>query len=309
MARKYDVFEKTRYHLEIYPTSAVLPRRRAHEEDEKELKMLRDKFAPDTARRFTKIRLDKSEKPQYIHTACRIAIDLRASTTTALLQSTRFPKTPTPVTTIADILTLKKQQRFDVIAVPTEVMQKRSARGGLVVADVRLADGSVGLEAKEKTHKTMPLTLFFQNEASFSSFEPCVDRTPQLFVNLNAYVKNDAVEVATIRNTSCWTEATGQKSEDMKRQLPFGTNAVDVAVLPSFTPAEATDYKDSPATLSACSIMDSRASCAALLEDDASEHVYQLNNVYVPQPSCSHNVTIDDRLFARFDCWDSAKKN
>ena len=94
----------------------------------------------------------------------------------------------------------------------------------------------------------------------------------------------------------------------MKRQLPFGTNAVDVAVLPSFTPAEATDYKDSPATLSACSIMDSRASCAALLEDDASEHVYQLNNVYVPQPSCSHNVTIDDRLFAVFDCWDTAKK-
>ena len=177
-----------------------------------------------------------------------------------------------------------------------------------MVADVRLADGSVGLEAKEKNHKTMPLTLFFQNEASFSSFEQCVDRTPQLFVNLNAYVKNDEVQVATVKNNSCWTEATGQKSEDMKQQLPFGTSAADVAVLPSFTPTEATDYRDSPATLSACSIMDSRASCAALLEDDASEHVYQLNNVYVTQPSCSHNVTIDDRLFARFDCWDSANK-
>ena len=54
--------------------------------------------------------------------------------------------------------------------------------------------------------------------------------------------------------------------------------------------------------------MDLRASCAALLEDDASENVYQLNNVYVAQPSCSHDVIIDDRLFARFECWDSAKK-
>ena len=268
--------------------------------DEKERKDLRKKFAPDTEWNFTKVRLDKAEKPQYIHTACRIAIDLRASTTTALLQSSHSPKTPTPVTTIADILTLKKQQRFDVIAVPTAVMEKRSARGGLVVADVRLADGSVGPQTE--THKTMPLTLFFQTEASFSSFEQCVDRTPQLFVNLNAYVKKDAVEVATIKNTSCWTEATGQKSEDMKRQLPFGTNAVDFAVLPSFTPKEATDYRDSPATLSACNIMDSRASCAALLEDDASEHVYQLNNVYVAHPSCSHDVIIDDKLFARFEC-------
>ena len=131
----------------------------------------------------------------------------------------------------------------------------------------------------------MPVTLFFQSEASYSSFEECVNRTPQLFVNLNAYVKDGAVEVTTIKNSSCWTVATCQKSENMKQTLPFGSNAADVAVLPSFTPTEATDYRDSPATLSACNIMDSRASCAALLEDDAPEHVYQLNNVYVPQPS------------------------
>ena len=80
---------------------------RMKKNDENELKMLMNKFAPDTAWSFTKVRLDKAEKPQYIHTACRIAIDLRASNTTALLQSSRFPKTPTPITTIADILTLK----------------------------------------------------------------------------------------------------------------------------------------------------------------------------------------------------------
>ena len=52
---------------------------------------------------------------------------------------------------------------------------------------------------------------------------------PQLFVSLNAYVKNDAVEVATIKNTSCWAEATGQKFGE-------GNNAADVTVLPSNTP-------------------------------------------------------------------------
>ena len=126
---------------------------RIKKKDENELKMLRNKFAPDTAWSFTKVCLEKSEKPQYIHTACRIAIDLRASTTTLLLQSSRFPKTPTPVTTIADILTLKKQQRFDVMAVPTKVLEKRSTRGGVVVADVRLADGSgVGVEQDYACH-------------------------------------------------------------------------------------------------------------------------------------------------------------
>ena len=78
---------------------------RMQKKNEDELKKLMSKFAPDTAWRFTKVRLLTTEKPQYIHTSCRIAIDLRASTTTALLRYTRFPKTPTPITTIADILT------------------------------------------------------------------------------------------------------------------------------------------------------------------------------------------------------------
>ena len=149
-------------------------------------------------------------------------------------------------------------------------MQERKTQSSTVVADVRFADGSVGLKTEDKTHKTMPLTMLFQNETSFNSFEQCVGCTPLLFVNLNAYVKDGEVQVATIKNTSCWTEATGQKSEEMKQQLPFGTSAADVAVLPSFIPQETTDYTSSPATLSACKIMDSRASCASLLEDDAS---------------------------------------
>ena len=99
----------------------------------------------------------------------------------------------------------------------------------------------------------------------------------------------------------------------------------DIATWPSFQPREAKNYTDCFATLTACSILDGNAARAraSLLDDDATEHVYQLNNVYVPQPSCSHEIrlrgsltqalllpscSLDDRLFARFDCWDSANK-
>ena len=50
--------------------------------------------------------------------------------------------------------------------------------------------------------------------------------------------------------------------------------------------------------------MDIRAAPHDLLEDAATEHVYQLNHVYVPQPAPTHDVTLDNRLFAVFDCWD-----
>ena len=204
---------------------------------------MKGKFLVDTAWRFTKVRLVTSEKPQYINTSCRIAIDLRASKATALLQSTRFPKTPTPITTIADILTLKKQQRFDLMAVPIEVMQKRRTGGSLVVADVRLADGSVDAQATGTTHKTMPITLFFKGDARFDTFERCISRTPLLFFHLNGYLKNEAVEVATLKETSFWLEATCQKCEDMKKKLPFGDNTADVLKLPTVTPMDSIDYR------------------------------------------------------------------
>ena len=118
----------------------------ASNKDEEELKKLMLKFAPDTAWRFTKARLVTNEKPQYINTSCRIATDLRVSTVTALLQRSRFPKAPTPTTSIADILKLKEQQRFDLMVVPTAVLNKRNSGASLVVVDVRLADGSVDRE-------------------------------------------------------------------------------------------------------------------------------------------------------------------
>ena len=64
--------------------------------DETELKKVKDRWQTGTTWRFTAITL-QNDKPAYIHTSCRIAIDLRKSQAQALLQSTSFPQTPVPV--------------------------------------------------------------------------------------------------------------------------------------------------------------------------------------------------------------------
>ena len=66
-----------------------------------------------------------NEEPSFVHTACRITVDLRQSKTSAMLQSTSFPETPEPPCTIADILQLKQMQRFDLMAIPTEIIAER----------------------------------------------------------------------------------------------------------------------------------------------------------------------------------------
>ena len=78
--------------------------------DKKELQQVLKRFAVDTTWRFTAVKL-LDDKSAFIHTTCRITIDLRKSMATAMLQSTPFPRTPCPVTTTADILELEPMQR------------------------------------------------------------------------------------------------------------------------------------------------------------------------------------------------------
>ena len=88
----------------------------SRKKDETELKKLRERWQIGTTWRFTAITL-LNEKPAYIHTSCRIAIDLRKSQAQALLQSTSFPQTPVPTVTIADVLQLTQMQHFDLMAI------------------------------------------------------------------------------------------------------------------------------------------------------------------------------------------------
>ena len=88
------------------------------------LEEMKDRFALGTTWRFTKIIFFTGENPQYLHTVC----NLRLSTAARLLQSTRFPTAPEPVTTIVAVLKLQDSQRFDLMAVPADILvQRRSA--------------------------------------------------------------------------------------------------------------------------------------------------------------------------------------
>ena len=59
--------------------------------DKEELKQVLKRFATNTTWKFTKVKL-LDDKSAYIHTTCRITIDLRKTTATAMLQSASFPQ-------------------------------------------------------------------------------------------------------------------------------------------------------------------------------------------------------------------------
>ena len=126
--------------------------------DYTELKKIQDRFQTGTVWKFGTIKL-VNDKPSFVHTACRITVDLRQSQARAMLQSTSFPEAPVPTCTIADILKLKQMQRFDLMAIPTKIIAERHSGTGLRIADVRLADGSKQGDstATEREYASLPL--------------------------------------------------------------------------------------------------------------------------------------------------------
>ena len=126
--------------------------------NEAELKKVRDRWQIDTTWKFKSIIL-LNEKPAFIHTSCRVAIDLRKSQAQALLQSTSFPPTPVPTVTIANVLQLTQMQRFDLMAIVAKVLDERKSGAGMHIADVRLVDGSKENNNNTTEYASLPLTL------------------------------------------------------------------------------------------------------------------------------------------------------
>ena len=136
---------------------------RLQKKDETELKKVRERWHIGSTWRFKAITF-LQDKPAYIHTSCRIAIDLRKSQAQALLQSTSFPQTPVPTVTIADVLKLTQLQHFDLMAIVAKVLDERTSRAGMNIADVRLVDGSKDNDSNTTEYASLPLTLFFKDE-------------------------------------------------------------------------------------------------------------------------------------------------
>ena len=98
-------------------------------------------------------------------------------------------------------------------------------------------------------------------------------------------------------------------AEEASRTCGDDADLKDVATLQAFNAAASVDYISPMATLTACQLVDPACVTAASILGDATEHLYQLNHVYVPLPNKEDSIkTKDDRLFARLDVWDYSKK-
>jgi len=149
--------------------------------DKAELKKLAERWQTGSTWSFKDITL-LNEKSAYIHTSCRIAIDLRGSKVQALLQSTSFPPTPVPTVTIADVLQLVQMQRFDLMAIAAKILDERKAASGMNILDVRLVDGSEDNNSPTTEYASLPLTVFFKDAAEPTSFRKHIGKTPLLFM-------------------------------------------------------------------------------------------------------------------------------
>ena len=280
--------------------------------DKTELKKIADRWQTGSTWMF-KDPILLNEKSAYIHTSCRITIDLRKSKVQALLQSTSFPQTPVPTVTIADVLQLKQLQRFDLMAIAAKILDERKAGSGMHIADVRLVDGSKENDGATTEYASLPLTVFFKGAAELTSFKKYIGKTPLLFMCLTGNSKDGEFSVATTKKQFWWQEAVGSRAlamaDDASRMCGDEATLKDVAALKTFTSAAAVDYLSPMATLTVCQLVDPTCATLASLLGDASEHLYQLNHVYVALPTKETSIkTNDNRLFARLDVWDHTKK-
>ena len=127
--------------------------------------------------------------------------------------------------------------------------------------------------------------------------------------------KDGKVSVATTKKQFWWQEAVGSRAlamaDDASRMCGDEATLKDVAALKTFNfnSDAAADYLSPMATLTVCQLVDPTCATLASLLGDASEHLYQLNHVYVALPTKETRIkTKDNRLFARLDVWDHTKK-
>ena len=239
-------------------------------------------------------RLD--EKATWIHTTVRVVIDLRKTTTVHVLKCPGMPTSPEPDLSISSILQLGQVQRFDLMAVVAEVIDERTTHAGRVVLDVRLVDGS---KEGEKL-QTLPLTIFLGNAGEAGGFKSCVGKGPLLFMCLQGSKEADgSVRVATVKDQTWWQRGAGPKHDAMAADAGALTGTRDTQDVQDLDAtqrgAAAADYVNGPATQSACGCLD-RLKAEDVL-GDATEHLYQLNHVYVPPP---HK---EDSIESKYGLW------
>ena len=245
-----------------------------------------------------------NDKPVWIHTNCRVSINLRKTKRTGLLQSPDFPLTPVPGNTIADILLVKETQRLDVMAIIKAIIQVRTSNQGLAIMDVRLIDGS---RMKNGEYATLPTTFFFKSQAEAENFKVYAsDRIPLNFMCMQATHKDGKVTVGPVKDQHWLLPAAGTQSEALAAQAEElcndGVIGQDVVTFNERTTGvPAIDYNAEPATLTVAQLLDPSGPFLKQLLTLETQRVFQVNHVYWTTPSSDESITTRDgsRLFAK----------
>ena len=275
---------------------------RMQRNDEQELKLLSVKFGKNTVWKMSQIILFQT-KGAFINTPCRLDVDLRRTKTDPLLQSPHFPKTVEPKVTVADVLKLTSNQRFDVMALVSKILAHRQPSNGTHVIEVLLVDGSKET-AEAAEYASLPLTMWFHSDTQATEFQTHVGKTPLNFICLSGWMKDGKVTVSTVKGSTKTHVAEGDKATAMEAQAATlcGENVAlkNVASLPSNL-SEQKDYINCPATLVTCHILNpANKVLDTLLAADAKEGVFQVNLGHIMVPSKDAKLTTtDNRLFTR----------
>ena len=248
------------------------------------------------------------EKPLYIGSSVKAVIDLNASTTAAVLQSTAYSQlVPTPAEDLATLLEATDSQRVDVTALVVKVSETRAhttIRGPRLIVDVTIRDASGPTGASQ-----CEFAMFFPDSQEgrhhLDEFRQCQkDGAPVAFFNLCIHMSD------TGRNTMKphseefnWQVAcAGERAAALTTQaqvLQSTEQARCIAEIPTFVAHDKVDYMSPEATLTVARLLREVIRAQQEFPATDSSHLFQLNHVRIREPSVGENVLTSDgnRLF------------
>ena len=270
---------------------------------EKELFELQKRFAEKSVWKFSKVKL-LTEKAAFVHTSCRIVIDLRKTVVAAMLQSPEFPRGPHPVTTVAQVTELRSSQRFDLIGIIDEILDQRTTTAGPLI-EIRVIDGT-----KTGDNKTAAIqfVVWLKKGESMKVFDDHVRRTPVLFCALQGRPDAAAakVTVGTVKDVFFWELAPWSSlAEEASKVVDecLNTGSSVVAAPPVYQGTERVDYINRAATFAVLSQLEKPEH---LLAPEDEEMLYQVNFVALRAPTPSDTIVTEngDRLWTFTRLWD-----
>ena len=162
------------------------------------------------------------------------------------------------MTTAAEVTGLRTMQRFDLVAIPSEILDERRVGTGQIVEDIRILDGSK-TDAGIAAAITFP--LFFSSETMLTEFKGHVGKSALFFSGLQgnpekgrANVKVTAVKGVFFWKPAPWSPLSSRGSDVVGESAQTGVEVV--VALP--------DYTACPATLAACALLEKAESSSAM---------------------------------------------